>query len=311
MLKLKYLKSGEYREEDICVSVMAAFHDGKWVFVRDKERTSWELPGGHREKGETPLQTAHRELYEETGATNADIVPVTAFSITTEKGTDYAVLYLAYINAAGPIPESSEVGETREFSRIPADLTYPLIHYDLFNYAQRFLNLQSIANTELEIFGEDRMPRRYTKPAAEPLENGEHFAAVHVWIRNENGEYLLIKRGKDKGYPCLWSCITGFVEKGENSATAALRAVKEKLGIELDADSGKCAMSMISGGVIADIWLFVCENSYLKKVKVPEDCEKAEFGTKLDIIILDNKDEFVPFTYLRKFLVISDRLFYL
>ena len=102
-----------------------------------------------------------------------------------------------------------------------------------------------------------------------------------------------------------------FVEKGENSATAALRAVKEKLGIELDADSGKCAMSMISGGVIADIWLFVCENSYLKKVKVPEDCEKAEFGTKLDIIILDNKDEFVPFTYLRKFLVISDRLFYL
>ena len=173
------------------------------------------------------------------------------------------------------------------------------------------MNLQSIKQTELEKFGEDRMPKRYTKPAADPLENDEQFAAVHVWIRNENGDYLLLKRGKDKGYPCLWSCITGFVEKGENSATAALRIVKQKVGIILDADGGRCVMSMISGGVIADIWLFVCENSRLKKIAVPKDCEKADFGTKLDIIILDNNDEFVPFAYLRKFLGISDRLFYL
>ena len=48
--------------------VMFAQYQGKWLFCRHKQRTTIETAGGHIEPGETPLQAAKRELWEETGA---------------------------------------------------------------------------------------------------------------------------------------------------------------------------------------------------------------------------------------------------
>ena len=47
-------------------AVIIAKHQGKWVFCRHRERDTLEIPGGHREPGETILETARRELAEET-----------------------------------------------------------------------------------------------------------------------------------------------------------------------------------------------------------------------------------------------------
>ena len=41
---------------------------GKWVLCKHKERNTYEIPGGHREEGETIFDTAKRELKEENGA---------------------------------------------------------------------------------------------------------------------------------------------------------------------------------------------------------------------------------------------------
>ena len=69
-------------------AIIIARHNGKWVFCKHKERNTWEAPGGHREDGEDILETAKRELYEETGAITFDITPICIYSVTAPDNFD-------------------------------------------------------------------------------------------------------------------------------------------------------------------------------------------------------------------------------
>ena len=55
-------------DELLKFAVIISQSNGKWVFCKHKERDTYEVPGGHREVGENILETAKRELQEETGA---------------------------------------------------------------------------------------------------------------------------------------------------------------------------------------------------------------------------------------------------
>ena len=63
-------------------AVIISQSNGKWVFCKHKERDTYEAPGGHREVGEDILETAKRELQEETGAIQFDINPICVYSVT-------------------------------------------------------------------------------------------------------------------------------------------------------------------------------------------------------------------------------------
>ncbi len=54
-------------EDILTYVVIGTRYLDKWVFVRHKLRRTWEIPGGHIEEDETPLEAAQRELQEETG----------------------------------------------------------------------------------------------------------------------------------------------------------------------------------------------------------------------------------------------------
>ena len=56
-------------------AVIISKSNGQWVFCKHKDRNTYEVPGGHREKGELILDTAKRELKEETGLDIVEIIP--------------------------------------------------------------------------------------------------------------------------------------------------------------------------------------------------------------------------------------------
>jgi 8-oxo-dGTP pyrophosphatase MutT (NUDIX family) len=45
--------------------------NGSLLLTKEKESQKWWIPGGKHKDGETPTQTAIRELWEETGVTEA------------------------------------------------------------------------------------------------------------------------------------------------------------------------------------------------------------------------------------------------
>ncbi len=125
-------------------SVIVARHKDKWVFVQHKQRTTWEIPGGHRELGESPLQTARRELQEETGALEiAALHPVCIYSVERDDGSiSYGGLYFAQVASLGCLDEKTEIGTVALFDQLPQDLTYPEIQPLLHNQVCNCLDIK-------------------------------------------------------------------------------------------------------------------------------------------------------------------------
>lgn len=118
-------------EELFKFAVIAARYNGIWIFCRHGSRDTYEIPGGHREEGENIDETARRELYEETGAVEFDLSPITAYGVTIDGETTYGKLFFAEIKTLGELPRS-EIAEIMFEDDLPINLTYPEIQPMLF-----------------------------------------------------------------------------------------------------------------------------------------------------------------------------------
>ncbi len=112
--------------------IVSQYHD-QWIWVRHKERDTWELPAGHLEPGETPLEAAHRELYEETGALVYEIRPIISYEGRLSEKNVYGRIFLAVVTKLGQLPDF-EISEIALFNKIPDNLTYPEIQPMFFNF---------------------------------------------------------------------------------------------------------------------------------------------------------------------------------
>ena len=123
-------------------SVISARFRSKWILVRHQDRTTWEIPGGHIEAGETSFEAAGRELREETGAVKFSLVCIATYSVTIDGKTGWGRLYIAEVFEIGPIPDISEIAEIDLMDHLPDNLTHPDIQPHLFNKTIEFLMIQ-------------------------------------------------------------------------------------------------------------------------------------------------------------------------
>lgn len=140
MLEVKFYD--EVADDLLKFAVIIAKTEGKWVFCKHKERTTYEVPGGHREVGETILDAAKRELREETGAVDFEIRPVCVYSVKgktrineREEDESYGMLYVAEIASFEEL--HSEIEKILVTDTLVENWTYSLIQPKLLKEAER------------------------------------------------------------------------------------------------------------------------------------------------------------------------------
>ena len=287
------------KDDDIKFAVIAARYNGKWIFSRHRKRDTWEIPGGHREVGETVREAARRELFEETGATEYELSPVTAYGVDRDGELSYGYLYFAEVTKLDVIPEGSEIGEIKLFETLPRELTYPEIQPALHRSVQGWLNNQSIEGELWDVDDGDRSLTGRTHSRGTPIPKGDYHLVVHVWIKNSEGKFLISKRAPTKGYPNMWECTGGSALAGDDSLAAALREVKEELGIDLSPENGRVVLKLQGKDYFSDIWEFTEDHTLDEVVLQESETCDAMFADIKTVLRMTDEGTFVPYRYLK------------
>ena len=120
MFEIKLFNLGTVNEKKFTRVVCVSKYKGKYVFCYNKKRQGWEIPGGHIESGETWLEAAKREMYEETGATKIKVKPISIYKINT-----YGLLCYCEIIEMGNLPKDFEMEQVLFSDELPENLSYP------------------------------------------------------------------------------------------------------------------------------------------------------------------------------------------
>jgi 8-oxo-dGTP diphosphatase len=137
-MEIEFYNIGSVNDNELKFAVISAIYEGKWLFVKHKERNSWEIPGGHRVPGEIIDETAKRELFEETGCIEVDLTPICDYSMEDSNNKIFGRLYFGRIMEFGQLP-ISEIGEVKLFDNLPNNLTYLKIQPKLFEKTLAFI----------------------------------------------------------------------------------------------------------------------------------------------------------------------------
>jgi 2,3-bisphosphoglycerate-dependent phosphoglycerate mutase len=123
-------------------AVIFARYKDKWLYCRARERDTFETAGGHIEQGESPLEGAKRELFEETGAVRFEITPAFDYTVHVKTGYSNGQVFFAQIHELGDVPDF-EMAEVGLFDVTPDKMRFPKILPVLYEKMQMWLDLQS------------------------------------------------------------------------------------------------------------------------------------------------------------------------
>ncbi len=154
-----------------------------------------------------------------------------------------------------------------------------------------------------DVYDRNRRKTGRTHKRGIPLEKGDYHLVVHVWIINDNGEILIQKRQpwKDKGN--LWDCsAAGAAIIGDESKDAAIREVKEELGIDLDIKNESFIFSTKMHNAFEDIWL-IKKNIKIEDLNLQyEEVSDAKWVKKEELMEMIASGEFIDRHYLNPLL---------
>ncbi|MFC9063865.1 NUDIX domain-containing protein [Streptomyces harbinensis] len=111
-----------FGDAPVTYALVALRHEGRLLLVLERERGTWELPGGGIDPGETPRVAAARELREEAGQVIApEALRFVGFSKTAfaDRPVAYGAVFAAETTAVRPFTPNEEIAAIHWWSGEP------------------------------------------------------------------------------------------------------------------------------------------------------------------------------------------------
>lgn len=156
-----------------------------------------------------------------------------------------------------------------------------------------------------DLYTENRERTGRTHIRGQAIPEGCFHLVVHVWIRNSRGEFLISQRSANRiMFPLMWECVGGSVLAGEDTLSAAVREVKEEVGIDLSPETGRILTtkirSIINGKTfrdLVDIWLFDYDGDVDLGNATTDEVAQVNWMTRREIEELKNAGNLVENLY--------------
>jgi len=134
------------------------------------------------------------------------------------------------------------------------------------------------------------------------LGSNEFYPVVHVWIRDDNHNYLIQQRGLHlESGPGVWATTVGYVVSGEESIDAAIREVQEELKIKLMPVYLNHIDRHVLDNRLEDVWMAEASRDALGTPIPGEEVEAYKWVSRKKLEELVNQGEMFRYSYHGKF----------
>lgn len=150
-----------------------------------------------------------------------------------------------------------------------------------------------------DIYDENRIKTGRTAVRGEKLRQGDYHLVVHICIFGSDGKMLIQQRQPFKeGWGGMWDVsVGGSAVSGDTSRTAAVREVREELGLDIGPElEGVRPVLTVNFEHGFDDWYIVKKDVDISSLTLqPEEVKTVKRAGYDEICSMINSGEFIPY----------------
>lgn len=148
-----------------------------------------------------------------------------------------------------------------------------------------------------DIYDMFRRPTGRTMLRGQKVQEGDYHMVVHVIIFNSKGQMLIQQRQScKKSFPDAWDIsVGGCAIQGESSQQAAMREVREELGLAIDLSQTPPDMTLAFPGGFDDMYIVEMELEPVKLRLQEEEVQAVRWAEREEILAMLRSGEFVSY----------------
>lgn len=148
-----------------------------------------------------------------------------------------------------------------------------------------------------DIYDENRVKTGRTIIRGEEMQQGDYHLVVHVCIFGSDGKMLIQQRQPfKKGWSGKWDVtVGGSAVSGDTSRTAAVREVKEEIGLDIDLDGVRPVMTVNFERGFDDYYIIEQDADIDSLTLQHEEVRAVKWADYDEICAMIDSGEFIPY----------------